>query len=127
MASVAYPEGLDEILNGNVDLINDTIKVHLVDTGTYTYSAAHNFEDDVSGDVSTLTLSGKSVTAGVFDAADATFTAVTGASCEALIVWKDTGTPATSALLFYIDGLSVTPNGGDIDVTWNASGIAVFA
>jgi hypothetical protein len=39
----------------------------------------------------------------------------------------DTGTAATSPLVAYIDtgvtGLPVTPNGGNITVTWNASGI----
>jgi hypothetical protein len=72
-------------------------------------------------------LGSKTFTNGVFDAADVTFTAVTGASIEALIIWIDTGSNATSPLVAYIDtsvtGLPVTPNGGDISITWNVSGI----
>jgi hypothetical protein len=111
-----------------VDLADDTIKVALIDTGTYTYNSAHNYYDDVSGVVGTpQTLASKTVTNGVFDAADVTFTSVSGASVEALIIYKDTGTASTSALIAYIDtvstGLPVTPNGGNITITWNGSGI----
>jgi hypothetical protein len=52
---------------------------------------------------------------------------VTGNSIEALLIYIDTGSAATSRLVAYIDtgvtGLPVTPNGGDIVITWNASGI----
>jgi uncharacterized protein YigE (DUF2233 family) len=43
------------------------------------------------------------------------------------VIYIDTGTAGTSPLVAYIDtgvtGLPVTPNGGNINVTWNASGI----
>ena len=61
------------------------------------------------------------------DGDNVTFTAVSGASVEALVIYIDTGNTATSRLVAYIDtgvtGLPVTPNGGDISITWNASGI----
>lgn len=128
MANALYPIGKKAILDADIDLLSDTIKVALVDTGTYTYSAAHDFYNDVSGVVGTPgTLASKTTTGGVFDAADLTFTAVSGSSVEALIIYKDTGNTATSNLIAYIDtaasGLPVTPNGGDITITWNASGI----
>ena len=73
------------------------------------------------------TLGSKTYTNGTFDAADSTFSAVSGASVEALVIYIDTGSAATSPLVAYIDtgvtGLPVTPNGGDIAVAWNASGI----
>lgn len=59
---------------------------------------------------------------GVADAADLTFTAVTGAVSEALVVYKDTGTASTSALIALVvvaTNLPVTPNGGDIAVAWD--------
>lgn len=124
MASVLYPKGKEALLNGTINLESDTIKVALVDTGTYTYSAAHDFYDDVSGVVGTpQTLASKTFTDGTFDAADTAFTAVSGATVEALIIYEDTGSAATSSLLAYIDGLSFTPNGGDVTIQWNASGI----
>jgi hypothetical protein len=43
------------------------------------------------------------------------------------VIYKDTGTASTSPLIGYFDvvasGLPVTPNGGNITVTFNASGI----
>src|SRR5438094_347328 len=62
-------------------------------------------------------LASKTSTAGVFNAANVTFTAVSGAACGALVLYKDTGAAGTSPLIAYIDtatGLPVTPNGGDI-------------
>jgi len=127
VASTLYPIGKKAILDADIDLSADTIKVALVDTGTYIYSAAHDFYNDLSGVVGTPgTLASKTTTAGVFDAADLVFSAVSGASVEALVIYKDTGNAATSALIAYIDtgtGLPVTPNGGDITIAWNASGI----
>ena len=64
---------------------------------------------------------------GTIDAVDTVFAAVSGASVESFVVWKDTTVEATSPLMFQFDtapGLPVTPNGGDITIQWNASGIA---
>ncbi len=128
MANALYPKAKEEFLSGNIDLANDTIKVALVDTGTYTYSAAHEDYADVSGVVGTdQTLGTKTVTSGVFDAADATWTSVSGASVEAVIIYKDTGTPATSTLIAYIDDDTVTPNGGDITAVWDSGANKIFA
>lgn len=131
MANAIYPKYKETILGAatNTNLLTGTVKVALVDTGVYTYSAAHQFYSSVTGVVGTPQTIGatKTVTNGVFDGADVTYTAVTGNSAEALIIYVDTGTASTSPLVAYIDtgvtGLPVTPNGGDITVTWNASGI----
>lgn len=129
MASVIYPKAKEAFLKADIDLENDTIRAVLIDTGTYTYNSAHDFYNDISGVVGTESsaLSSKTFTNGTFDAADITFSAVTGSSVEAIILFKDTGSTSTDALIAYIDsassGLPVTPNGGDITVAWNASGI----
>lgn len=131
MANAIYPLYKQALLTGdsNVDIESGTVKVALVDTGTYTYSAAHQFLSDLSGVVGTAqTLSTNTVTNGLFDSAtNPTFTAVSGATVEALVIYIDTGVAGTSRLVAYIDtgvtGLPVTPNGGDITITWNASGI----
>jgi len=128
MANVKYPKYVEALLGAGVNLVSGDVKVALVDTGTYTYSAAHEFFSSVSGVVGTpVSLGSKTVASGLFDAADSVFTSVTGATAEALILYVDTGTPATSRLIVYMDtgvgGLPVTPNGGNINLTWNASGI----
>lgn len=63
------------------------------------------------------TLGSVTTTNAALDAADATFTAVSGAQVDIGVIYKDTGSAATSPLLHYEDdytGLPVTPNGGDI-------------
>lgn len=138
MANALYNKFKEKVLNPGtlgttsgdaVDLIDDTIKVAIVDTGTYTFSAADEFYTSISSAVvgTPQTLGTKAITNGTFSAANATFTSVSGASVEALVLYKDTGTAGTSSLIAYIDtvssGLPVTPNGGNITITWNGSGI----
>jgi hypothetical protein len=128
MASAPYTSALEAILTGGVDLENDDIRAILIDTADYTFSAAHDFLDDVPSGarVSTFTLSGKTVTGGTWDATDGAWSSVTGDASEAIILYVHTGTDATARLLFYLDGITVTPNGGNINCAWHASGIAVF-
>lgn len=130
MANAIYPLYKQALLDGdtNIDLNDGTVKVALVDTGVYTYSAAHQFLTSLTGVVGTAqTINNTTVANGLFDGDNVTYTAVSGNSVEALVIYIDTGSSATSRLVAYIDtgvtGLPVTPNGGDISVTWNASGI----
>lgn len=130
MANAIYPKYKEAVLQSSANSsLTGTVKVALVDTGTYTYSAAHEFLTSLTGVVGTAQTIGatKSYTNGVFDGGDVTFSAVSGATVEALVIYIDTGSSATSRLVAYIDtgvtGLPVTPNGGDISITWNASGI----
>lgn len=112
-----------------IDLTSDTIKVSMIDTAVWVTPDAATDEDwaDASGEIGTgQTLGTITTVNGTFDAADATFTTVVGNSVENLVIWKDTTTPATSPLLVLFDtatGLPVTPNGGDIVIQWNGSGI----
>jgi hypothetical protein len=131
MANALYPKWKEQLLQftANNNLSAGTVKVALIDTGTYTYNSANQFWSSASAaSVGTpQTLGSKTFTNGTFDANDVTFTAVTGATVEALIIWIDTLNPATSPLVAYIDtgvtGLPLTPNGGDVAIAWNASGI----
>lgn len=129
MASGLYAKGREGFLDGSIDWDTNTIKVVLVDTADYTVNlSTHDNLDDVAAGarVATGTLASKTVTNGTADAADVTFSAVTGDPSEALVIYKDTGVESTSRLIAYIDtatGLPVTPNGGDITVQWSGSGI----
>ena len=130
MPNALYPYGKAEMMRGAINLVSDTIVAYLVDGADYTYSSAHKFLSDVAaiGRVDSFTLASKTVSdAGVFDAADGSFAAATGDPSEIIILVKDTGVAATSQLILYYDtgvtGLPVTPNGGDINVTWDATGI----
>ena len=130
MANAVYPKFKEALWlqSANSNANTGTLRAALVDTGTYTYSAAHEFLTSLTGVVGTAQVIGsKTFTNGVFDGADVTYPSVSGSSAEAIVIYIDTGTAGTSRLVAYLDsgftGLPVTPNGGDITVTWNASGI----
>lgn len=132
MANKIYPKYKEALISGgsNVNLSSGTVKAVLIDAADYTYSDAHEFFSSVPSGArvgTPQTLGSKSVTNGVFDAADITFTAVSGDQSEALLIYIDTGNESTSRLVAYLDtghdGLPVTPNGGDIEIKFNASGI----
>jgi hypothetical protein len=141
MASTQYTKGLLKIIDGSVDLLNDNIKLVLVDTAGYTadldndeFLSAIPAVDRVG---TSPNLASKTLTIDttpnpdqvMFDAADGTFTAVTGDATEAVVLYKDTGTDTTSPLIAYYDGASVqlTPNGNDVNFTISASGLLRWA
>lgn len=135
MANALYPLWKQEILKGTANnLLNSAegatgVFAALVDTGVYTYSAAHQFYSSLTGIVGTdQEILTKTQVTGTFDGTDLTYAAVTGASVEAIVLYrKNAGANTTWPLIGYIDtgvtGLPVTPNGGNITITWNASGI----
>lgn len=80
MTSVVYPKYKEALLGGasNIALDSGTVKFVLVDTATYTYDAADEFYDDLSGiaqasaaDAAT-TIANKTITNGVFETTDDT-------------------------------------------------------
>jgi hypothetical protein len=132
MANALYPKAKEAFLNADIDMDADTITIALIDTAEYAYSESHQFRSDISNSavISSTDLSNKTTTNGVFDADDATFTSVTGANCEALIIFQNTGTQSTSRLIAYIDsatGLPILPNGGDITVAFSSGPNRIFS
>ena len=133
MANALFDKARQRFLEGQFNWNTDTIKAVLVDTGTYTVNlSAHEFLSDIGTGARISTsgaFTGKATTGGAADANDVTFTSVTGASIEAIVLYKDTGTDATSPLIAFIDtatGLPITPNGGDIIVTWDNGPNKIF-
>jgi hypothetical protein len=131
MANLLYNKYKQSLLNKEHDMDTDIIKATLVDTGAYTYVATHSsYGTDVPAGAKIAVspqLTAPTIVDGVFDTADFTWTAVTGAQSEAIILWNDTTTtPIVDALCALYDtgmtGMPVTPNGGNINVTVHASG-----
>ena len=132
MTAAVYPKYKKALMNGssNVDLSGGNVKMILVDEGAYTYDAAHDFLDDVpsgariavSGNLSGKTFSDSAD----FDFDDPTFTTVSGTTIEAILLFIDTGTEATSRLVAYqnssLTGAPITPDGSNIKLVVNASG-----
>lgn len=128
-----YDLALKAFLDADIDMLLHDIKVVLVDGADYTpnYTTDQYLDDIASaGQVAVSpNLGTKATTAGAFDAGNTTFSSVSGDESEYLVIYRDTGTPSTSPLICLIDsatGLPVTPNGGDINVTWAGSPNYVF-
>ena len=133
MANTLYDYARQRFLEAQINWMTDTIKVILVDTGAYTpQTSVHQYLSDIASSAriaGPVTLTSKATTGGAADAADCTFTSVTGASIESIVIYADTGVEATSPLIAYIDtatGLPITPNGGDIIVTWDNGTNKIF-
>jgi hypothetical protein len=128
LATVIHDDFLDAML-GNpthsvIDFNADNIDVSLLDetdSGTITASFVDYDEVDAATVVATTDVASITigvVATGALDAADTTFSSVSGDAADFLSLWKNSGTPATSPLAVTWDsattGLPVTPNGGDI-------------
>lgn len=126
MASQLYPKGKKKILDADIDLLVDDIRAVLIDTADETYNAADEWHADLTGTgivVTTGNLATKDTTSGVFDAANITISAVSGDTVEAIVLYKWTGVSATSPLIAWFDVSTYTPNGSDVTVVWNGSGL----
>ncbi len=129
-----YAKGAELVLTKQVDFVADTIKVHLLRNAYTPNFATHDFRDDLGANiVSTVTLSGKSATGGVFDANNITFAAVpAGNTCNAIALSVEGGTDGTSPLLIYIDSADLTnfpvsTSGGDVVVSWADTAYKIFS
>ena len=130
MANAFYANGKEHLLTCLVDWDTDAMDFELVDATDYTLDLANDdFFDDVTvggREANFGPLLSKTSALGVADAADFSFLTVTGDECEYLILYEDTAVASTSGLVCNIDaatGLPITPNGANIDVVLNASGI----
>jgi restriction endonuclease S subunit len=131
-----YNNYKEQTLNGGIALATDTIKVALLTSSYIPDIDAHaNFSDLTNEVVGTgYTSGGKTLTTpvvsqdntnnlGKFDADDVTWASST-LTARYAVAYKDTGTPATSALISYIDfGSDKSSSAGDFIIQWNASGI----
>ncbi|MEV4122927.1 hypothetical protein [Micromonospora sp. NPDC049645] len=135
MANRLYEQGREAFARGQIDWVGATVRALLVDLADYTPNTAvggdDNLDDIPAGArvATSAPLTGKTATGGVCDAADVTFTSVSGDVAEAIVLFVDSGTPSTSRLIAIIDtatGLPVTPDGNNIAVTWDNGANRIF-
>ncbi|MCM2369636.1 hypothetical protein [Aporhodopirellula aestuarii] len=133
----AYEKGMLAITTGDVDFVSDTIKAALLDTAHAVDLVNDEFFDDVSGDecgdgdYSQVTLASKTQTIASgkirFDFDDLDFGNSVSIAARYLVIYKDTGTPGTSNLLFITDlntgGGNVSSTSSDFDISLSASGL----
>lgn len=134
MANALFDSGRQKFLEGGIPWLSGNIKCALVRSSTYTPNlATHTNITDVTAGGSVVATSAnfttKTSTAGVADADDIVFTSVAaGAAIQYIVIYLDSGTPSTSWLIALLDsgGLPVTPNGGNITVTWDSGTSRIF-
>ena len=128
-----YTEGLQQLLAGNVDLINDSIVGVLVDTNLYTVDLeadATQADIPVDARIAEATITGNTLDGSTFRANDLTFNKVQGTQVGAIVLIKDTGVYSTSTLLAYIENsteLPTVPNGEDITIRWDTGPAGIFS
>lgn len=133
MANALYGKGKEKLLTGAIDVSSATMKASLISSSYTANLSTDEFYTSVNSYLlnTAQTLGSKTYALGVFDAADITFTAVTaGSTAKAVVIWKDTGSAATSPLLAYIDvitGFPLATNGGDITIVWDAGAYRIFS
>jgi hypothetical protein len=125
-----------KLMDANISLSTDTIKVALVSSSYVVNIDTHQFFSDITGEVSGTgytaggaTLAGKTTTQdnsndrGVWDANDVTWTGSV-ITARGAVVYKSTGTASTSPLICFIDfGGDQATNMSTFQINWNDNGI----
>lgn len=134
MANALYTKYKEALLGaGGINLSSDTIKVALVAAGYAANIGTDQFFSSVGANVvgTPQQINSPTITGGIFNGNGVTFTAVTGSQVTQLVIYKDTGTAGTSPLICLdvtaSSGLPVTPNGGNITITWDTGASKIFA
>lgn len=137
MANFVYPKakehllapGVPDLYNYAFDLMAENVRVSLVRGYTPNLTTDERYSSIESYVVATSAdMTGKSVALGVFTADDIVIpNSEVSASCEALVIHtRRESLLAYDPLVAYIDTgtlLPITPDGTDITVTWDDSGI----
>ncbi len=132
MANALYDTGRNAFLRGDLSWNSHTFKVVLLSSSYTVNLTSHQYLTNIPGGARIATSSALTTSlpgAGVADASDITFTSVTGSQVTQFVVYRDTGTEATSQLVAYFDtatNLPITPNGGDISITWSNDTNRIF-
>jgi hypothetical protein len=134
LANGLYFKGREGFAGAEIDWDGDDIRAILIDVNDYTVDLAsdNNLDDiPIGARIATSTsFVTKSITDGICDAADLSFTAVTGDTITAIVIYKHTGTESTSRLIAYIDsvasGLPLVPNGSDISMIFANTSSKIF-
>lgn len=140
MATGLYDNGRNAFALAQINWQTDTIKVVLLNLTNYTVNfAAHQYMNldtvPANARVAEAALTPLAPTAGICDANDVSFPSVSGAVSGAVLIYKDGGGGGNSQsgtldrLIAYIDNLTnlpVTPNGGNINITWDDTANKIF-
>lgn len=128
MSNAMYATGLNAFATGAINWPSGgiTISAVLLDLTKYTANlTTDQFLSIIASParVATATVATRTSTGGICFAANTLFSAVSGATVGAVVIYVNTGTDSTSQLICYLDtlsGIPVTPNGSNILIQWDA-------
>jgi hypothetical protein len=135
MANLIYKKAKESFLKGEINLYSNTIKV-LILNNSYTPNVdTHQFVSDINSSYiehRTGALLNKTVTSGVFDADDITVSDYSGNSFNALAIYVDSGSDATSRLIAYLDTSTGLPFSSanvaaPVTIAWNNNSTKIIS
>lgn len=125
MANKWYIKSLKKLANGSIAWEHDPVRCVAVSSGYSVNLGTHEYLSDVGSSTRIVdfgTLTSKTNTLGTLDAGDLSKTSVTGSAINAVILYKWTGTEASSPLLTYMDtgtGFGTAPNQNNVNIAWS--------
>lgn len=132
MDAKLFTKGKEHILRGEVDLQNGNISILLVDSTYAIDLALHESLVSVPEEaiIAAETLNNTSISDGVFDADDVTFTDVTGSPVyHILIVHEGVSYSQSWLIAAYTSSTTplVTPDGSAVTIQWNSGVNKIFS
>jgi len=128
MANFIYKKAKEALLNGDIAVDTNDLKILFINTATYT--ANQNTDEFVSNISSSAikqrssVLTNKTTTNGILDADDVSTSAYSGSSFDAIVLYQVGSSDSNSRLIFYIDtsdGLPFEGSNSPLAVTINWS------
>lgn len=133
MANMLYTKAKEKILQGQINLLTDDIRVAIVSNAYIQSMTTDEFLAEVDDHIlgTPMALTNRSVAGGAFDGDDLNFTGIaSGETSEGVLIYKDTGNPATSPLIYYADtvtGFPMLTSGAAIEVRWDNGAYKIFS
>lgn len=131
MANDLYTKGANKIMQGQINLLTDTLKVAIVKSAYTPDLVNHEFLSDLGANaLNSQTLASRTLTGRVLDAADTSFVVGAGETVAYVALYKDTGVAATSPLIALYDTITYFPfvtNGANVDIKWSDGAYKVLS
>lgn len=130
MANGIYNSFKNALMRGEIDLLNDEIKVGLISDSFFELDQNHSVLSDVPAVVAAGTLSGKIIDGAFFGADPTTVSnSAGGMYIRSFVLYREKNDPAQSELIAFFGegaGLPLYLQGSDVLISWPNSGARIF-
>ena len=131
MSARLYNKAKENLLIGNIDMLNNDIVAMLVSAEYIPDTSLDSTRADIPSTaiIAQATLTSNRVDDGVFDADDVTFATVTGETITQIVIAQDDRIDSKALLIALIDdadSLPVVPDGENITLQWDNTTNKIF-